>query len=52
MFKMFHALMRAVAPTPRFNDAALSDMTDAQLRRTGYSKAEIVHRTFSGLYYA
>lgn len=52
MLKMFSKLARSLFPAPRYSDAALSDMTDAQLRRTGYSKAEIVHRTFSGLYYA
>ncbi|WP_161594548.1 hypothetical protein [Marimonas lutisalis] len=36
----------------RFNDLALGSMTDDQLRRTGLSKAEILHRTFSGLYFA
>ncbi len=35
-----------------YSDLALGDMTDAQLRRAGLSKAEILHRTFSGFYYA
>ncbi|WP_188078207.1 hypothetical protein [Aquicoccus porphyridii] len=35
-----------------YSDLALGNMTDAQLRRAGLSKAEILHRTFSGFYYA
>ena len=34
---------------PRFSDIAVGEMTDSQLRRSGLSKAELLHRTFSGL---
>ena len=33
----------------RFSDIAIGEMTDSQLRRSGLSKAEMLHRTFSGL---
>ncbi|MDQ2091322.1 hypothetical protein [Marimonas arenosa] len=36
-------------PAPRFSDIAIGEMTDIQLRRAGLSKAEVLHRTFSGL---
>lgn len=40
---------RLFTSRPRFSDVAIGDMTDSQMRRTGLSKAEVLHRTFSGL---
>lgn len=47
---IFRTLIARVRPasTHAF-DIAVSDMTDSQLRRSGLSKAEMLHRTFSGL---
>lgn len=36
-------------PQRDFSDVAIGTMTDTQMRRTGLSKAEVLHRTFSGL---
>ena len=40
---------RFLPGTRSFNDVAIGNMTDSQLRRAGLSKAEMLHRTFSGL---
>lgn len=48
MTKFFASLTRK----PAFVDAAISDLTDSQLRRSGLSKAVILHHAFSGLHYA
>ncbi len=52
MTRFFHFAAQALFTLPRHSDIALGDRTDQQLRRSGQSKAEILHRTFSGLYYA
>ena len=41
------AWLRPAAPS--YADIAVGNMTDIHLRRTGLSKAEILHRTFAGL---
>ncbi|MDU8926511.1 hypothetical protein RXV86_03850 [Alisedimentitalea sp. MJ-SS2] len=46
-FRAFAA--RFLPGTRNFNDVAIGDMTDAQLRRSGLNKAEMLHRTFAGL---
>jgi hypothetical protein len=46
-FRTFAA--RFFPATPRFSDIAIGDLTDSQLRRSGLNKAEMLHRTFSGL---
>ena len=46
-FRAFTA--RLFPATRRFSDIAVGEMTDSQLRRAGLSKAEMLHRTFSGL---
>jgi len=40
---------RLLPAAPQYADIAVGNMTDSHLRRTGLSKAEILHRTFSGL---
>ena len=40
---------RLLPAAPHYTDIAVGNMTDSHLRRTGLSKAEILHRTFSGL---
>lgn len=47
LFRAFAARIFPVAP--RFTDIAIGDLTDSQLRRAGLNKAEVLHRTFSGL---
>ena len=46
-FRAFAA--RFLPAAPRFNDIAIGQMTDSQLRRAGLSKAAMLHRAFSGL---
>ena len=40
---------RLLPAAPQYADIAVGNMTDSHLGRTGLSKAEILHRTFSGL---
>ncbi len=47
---IIRALLGRFRPAaPALGTIAIGNMTDVQLRRTGLSKAEMLHRTFSGL---
>lgn len=52
MTRFFTYAAKALFTLPTYSDIALGDQTDEQLRRSGQSKAGILHRTFSGLHYA
>ncbi len=52
MLRFFDFAAQALFTMPRYNDLALGNQTDEQLRRSGQSKASALHRAFSGLHYS
>ena len=50
MTRILQFAVASLVALPRYNDIAVGNMTDSQLRRSGQTKAQILHRTFSGLH--
>lgn len=50
MIRIMHFAVQSLMTLPRYSDIAVADVTDAELRRAGLSKAEILHRKLSGLH--